>query len=137
MFFAGWSCTILFVPFTADKIGRRWIFCLSMLITVATMTTMYLSYSINLTISMMFLTGMATSGRTTVGYVFANEFLTPKWQVVFGTVFNFIDGTTGLIITLYFDLNAKHYFYISVIGLVASTFSFLGTLLIMNESPLW
>jgi MFS family permease len=79
MFFAGWVTTILFVPFAADKIGRRWIFFVSVLVTCGTLSTLYLSGNVNLTISMMFISGMATSGRTTVGYVYANEFLTPKW----------------------------------------------------------
>lgn len=79
MFFAGWVSTILFIPLASDKIGRKWIFFLSVFITCGTLMTMYLSHNINLTISMMFVSGMATSGRTMVGYVFANEFLTPKW----------------------------------------------------------
>lgn len=77
MFFTGWSTTILFIPFASDKIGRRWIFFWSILATFLSIIGLFLSTSIELTIVLMFVAGMATSGRMTVGYVFANEFLTP------------------------------------------------------------
>jgi len=79
MFFAGWSTTVLILPFMADKIGRRWIFFGSIFFTCLSMIGLYFSKSINLTIGIMFIAGMATSGRTTVGYVLAAEFLTPYW----------------------------------------------------------
>ncbi len=137
MFFAGWSSTILFIPFFSDKIGRRWIFFGAMFMTLSCMIGMYSSHSINFTISLMFIAGMATSGRTTVGYVLANEFLAPKWQVVFGTIFNFIDGCTGLILTLYFDFISKYYFWMSSVGSVFAALSVVGMLFLAFESPLW
>ena len=103
MFFTGWSCTILFIPFASDKIGRRWIFISSVLFVGIFMTGLFLSHNLNITISFMVFEGALTSGRTMVGYVFINEFLTPAWQVVLGTAFNFIDGTTYLWMTFYFD----------------------------------
>jgi len=103
MFFAGWSCTVLFIPFASDKIGRRWIFLISIFFVGVGMVGLYLSNNVNLTISLMFFEGALTSGRTMVGYVYINEFLTPAWQVVLGTAFNFVDGTTYLWETFYFD----------------------------------
>jgi len=86
---------------------------------------------------MMGVAGMATSGRSTVGYVFINEFLTPNWQVAFGTAFNFVDGLTGLIITLYFDFVSKYYIYIASVGLILTGISIVTVFLFSNESPLW
>ena len=103
MFFAGWASTILFIPFASDKIGRRWIFLISIALVATIMAGLLFSHNLNLTISFMFLEGALTSGRTMVGYVYINEFLTPYWQVVFGTAFNFIDGSTYLWMTFYFD----------------------------------
>lgn len=85
----------------------------------------------------MFFAGMATSGRTSVGYIFANEFFTPKWQVIFGSAFCFLDGSTGLIIALYFDFINKHYRYIVLVGFTTTSISIICTFLFVCESPLW
>lgn len=137
MFFAGWSTTVLFIPFLSDKIGRRWIFFISIVLVAGAMAGLLFSSNLNLTISLMFLEGALTSGRTMVGYVYINEFLTPSWQVVFGTAFNFIDGTTYLWMTLYFDFINRHYWYFSIIGLVFTCVGTVCTYFYMPESPLW
>lgn len=137
MYFTGWSITILFVPFAADKFGRKWIFTLSMVATSVCMVLLYVSRSLEVTIAIMFVAGMATSGRVTVGYVFAAEFLTPKWQVVFGTAFNLLDGASYLITTAYFDFVSDHYFWCGIIGAIMGFLSVIGCIIFMTESPLW
>lgn len=137
MYFAGWSLTILIIPLVADKIGRKWIFFVCTALTAVAMGVMYLSKDIVVTISMMFLAGACNSGRVMVAFIYASEFFTPKWQVVFGTFFNFFDCSTGLIITLYFDFIDKHYLYISSVGFVMTCASIVLTLVFMVESPLW
>jgi len=54
MFFAGWSSTVLFIPFASDKIGRRWIFLFSMILVAILMAGLLFSTSIDLTIALMF-----------------------------------------------------------------------------------
>ena len=137
MFFAGWSTTVLFIPFASDKVGRRWIFTVAIFFVGVIMSGLFLSNNINLTIAFMFFEGALTSGRTMVGYVYINEFLTPSWQVVYGTAFNFIDGTTYLWMTFYFDFINQHYFYFSIVGCVFTFVGLIGALIYMPESPLW
>lgn len=137
MYFVGWSTTILFVPLFADKVGRKWIFFFSVLLTGGALTGMYLSNSVIFTIALMFVAGACNSGRVMVGFVFASEFFMPKWQVIFGTAFNFIDCSTGLLITLYFDFINKHYIYITMIGYVMTCISIVLCLAWIVESPLW
>ena len=79
LYFAGWSCTILFIPLLADKIGRRWIFFCSVFVTSMACLGLYLSHNLNFTIALMFIVGMANSGRVMVGFLYASEFMTPKW----------------------------------------------------------
>lgn len=79
MFFAGWATTVLFIPFASDKVGRRWIFLISIFFVGLIMAGLLFSTNINLTIAFMFFEGALTSGRTMVGYVYINEFLTPYW----------------------------------------------------------
>jgi MFS family permease len=137
LYFAGWSSTILFLPWLADKIGRRWIFFFSVLVTSFACLGLYLSQNLNFTISLMFIVGMANSGRVMVGFLFASEFMTPKWQVIYGTAFIFIDCATGMIIILYFDFVNKHYIYIAAVAGVSCSLSTLLVLTYSDESPLW
>ena len=85
----------------------------------------------------MFIVGMANSGRVMVGFLFASEFMTPKWQVIYGTAFIFIDCATGMIIILYFDFVNKHYIYIAAVAGVSCSLSTLLVLTYSDESPLW
>jgi MFS family permease len=133
----GWSSSVLFIPFASDKIGRRWLFAATMMCTAGSMIGLYLSTNINLSIFFMFLTGMSTSGRTTVGYVLATEYFTPKYQVFFGTLFNFADGTTSLILTTYYAFISKHYLYCSMIGCCYAIICVIGMIFFAKESPLW
>ena len=90
-----------------------------------------------MTIAMNFIAGAMNSGRVMVGFVFASEFFTPKWQIVFGTAFNFIDCTTGLLITLYFDYINNHYIYVVCVGLAMTAVSSVLSFVWLVESPLW
>jgi|LauGreDrversion4_2_1035121.scaffolds.fasta_scaffold295064_1 hypothetical protein len=65
------------------------------------------------------------------------EFLTPKWNVVMGTVFNVIDGITYLLLTIYFGFIDKHYRYIVTVGLLYSVICIVGVIIFVPESPLW
>ena len=85
----------------------------------------------------MFIVGMANSGRVMVGFLYASEFMTPKWQVIFGTGFGFIECATGMIIILYFDFVNKHYMYIAGVAGVACSISWILVLTFADESPLW
>lgn len=86
---------------------------------------------------MNFIAGAANSGRLTVGFVYANEFLTPYWQVIFGTIYGFFDGFDTMIIVLYFDFNAKYYVYIASVCMVLGFISVFSSIFVLNESPLW
>jgi len=136
-YFIGWCCTILIVPWIADKIGRRWVYCAGMFITLCTTFTMFVTKSLSVVIAMNFLAGAANSGRLTVGFVYANEFLTPYWQMVFGTIYGFFDGFDTMIIVLYFDFVSKHYVYIASMCLILGSISVFSSLFVLNESPLW
>lgn len=137
MYFAGWALTILIIPYLADKYGRKWFFTVSAMVTAAVMVVLYVSRSLGLSISMMFVAGMANSGRLMVGFVYANEFLVPKWQIIFGTAFHCIDNSTSVISTAYFDFIDKHYLYLSVFGFAATCFCCVMMVVYMPESPLW
>lgn len=85
----------------------------------------------------MFISGMASSGRTTTGFVYASEFFAPRWRVWFGTAFLSTTALTGFLICVYFDYIDKHYIYIATIGMLTTTVSFILCAIYVEESPLW
>jgi MFS family permease len=137
-YFGGWASTILFIPLLADRHGRKQIFFWSLVVSVMVMFIMvFMSNNFYLTVGLMFIAGMATSGRTTTGFIYAGEFLAPKWRIVFGVAFLFINGLTSLLITIYFDFINKHYIYITCVGMSTSVIGATATQIYAVESPLW
>lgn len=75
------------------------------------MIVMAVSKSIYLTIVMMFICGLANSGRELVGYIYGSEFLSEKWRVIYGTMMMVIDGLSISISAIYFDYISKRAIY--------------------------
>ena len=102
MFFAGWASTLLVLTCLADRYGRQriWLACIS--VTALAMIGMYASRSVDLTIALQFVVGAASSGRCQVGFVFANEFLPPKWRLVYSISLSIADGAIAIWLTTYF-----------------------------------
>lgn len=86
---------------------------------------------------MIFMIGIVTSGRILVGYVYASEFLTKKWRIVFGTMNVLIDGSSQMWGALYFSSIDKHAVYFECIGVVLIIISLMGHLFFIPESPIW
>lgn len=98
---------------------------------------MFVTSSLSTVIAMNFIAGAANSGRLSVGFIYANEFLTPYWQVIFGTTYGFFDGFDTMIIVLYFDFFSKHYVWIASVCFWLGCISIFGSIFIIEESPLW
>ena len=137
MYFVGWAATVLIIPTLADKTGRKWWFVSNVIICGLTMVGFMLSKSLTFTIVLMFIAGAMNSGRVMVGFVFGQEFLTPKWAVIFGTAFHFIDNSTAVISSAYFDFISDQYIFISSVGVLLAVISSLIVLTFAPESPLW
>lgn len=134
--FIGWTLTTLILPPIADKIGRKWITFGSILTLSICLTALLFSRSLSFTIALMFVCGMCSAGRATVGFVYGNEFLTKYWRNVFSTLFVFIDGFSVIMSGIYFDFISKYYFWWSMFGPILGFLSLVG-LLYLPESPLW
>jgi len=137
MYFAGWAFTVIWVPLLADKVGRKWWFTGSVIIVFFTMVGFILSPSLLISIILMFVAGAMNSGRVMVGFVYGQEFLVPYWQVIFGTAFHFIDNSTCLITSFYFDFINNHYSYICFVGVFFALVCSVVMVVFIPESPLW
>jgi MFS family permease len=137
-FFGGWASTILFIPRWADMYGRKWVFITSLVVSMLMMVMLiYVSDNINETIIYMFIAGMATSGRTTTGVIYCQEFFAPRWRIWFGTSFIATTACTGFFLCLYFEYWSKQYMYCASVGIVTTTISFVLCAIYVEESPLW
>jgi hypothetical protein len=54
-----------------------------------------------------------------------------------GSIWNVVDGLTGLFITIYFGYIDKHYFWISMVGFWFSFICVIGVISFVTESPVW
>lgn len=137
-FFTGWASTILIIPKLAEKYGRKYVFIGSLMVTMVMMLCLiFISRNINETIAYMFIAGMASSGRTTTGFVYCSEFLAPKWRVWWGTTFICTTALSGWFICCWFDYINKHYIYVASIGIITTTIGFIFAAIYVEESPLW
>jgi MFS family permease len=134
--FVGWTLTTLILPPLADKIGRKWITFGSILLLSTCLAFLLFSRKLWLTITLMFICGMCSAGRASVGFVYGNEFLTPFWRNVFSTLFVFIDGFSVIMAGIYFSSISQHYAYFSMLGPFLGFISCFG-LVYLPESPLW
>lgn len=136
-YFIGWTATTLIIPPLADKIGRKWIYRICMVIQTLTMFGVVFSKSMDMTIGLITLIGIVTSGRILVGYVYASEFLTNKWRVIFGTLNLVVDGTSTIWSAIYYDFVSKHSIYFELIGCGLAIICTLLAFLFIPESPIW
>ena len=137
MFFVGWACTTLILPPMADKYGRKWIFRISILITVTAMFFMQFSKSLQTTYFLMFTCGAVTAGKISVGFVYGSEFYPEKFRSLFGTVFLGVDAFTVCLSAFFFgnlSRNANQFLAFGVFwGIVGLVIHWQY----VCESPLW
>lgn len=96
-----------------------------------------ISKNIDLTICLIFYCGLATSGRILVGFVYASEFLTGRWRILYGTLNIALDGMTTLWAAIYFDWISKRAIYFESFGIILGILSITGHFLFIPESPFW
>lgn len=138
MFFAGWASTVLILPLLADKFGRKWIvFPCTVLMAIVMILMTFVSHSIDFTISLVFMAGMATSGTISAGYCYAQEFFTPKYKILYGFSYNSLEGIIYIFQTIYFAYLFKQSLYISSFGCVMAVISVIALFFYVPESPLW
>lgn len=136
-YFIGWTATCLIIPPLADRIGRKYVYRVALTLNIFAMIGLVLSRSLNLTIGIITFIGVITAGRILVGYVYACDFLTPKWRILYGTLNITIDGTTTLWAALYFDFVSKRAIYFECFGILLAIMALVLHCILVPESPFW
>lgn len=88
----------------------------------------FLSNSLNLTLGLVFVMGLATSGTTTVGFVYGQEFFSTRWKIIYGTSFLVLESLIVILLACYFDFISNNYIYITGLGIGLEVFATIMTL---------
>lgn len=130
----GWSLGCLFIPRLADLKGRRSIFLIASLVSIPIYIAIILTRSLNFTLALNFLLGLTNPGKISIGYVYLLELIPAAWQTYAGTAFLIADGTTTVLVALYFRYISKDWLWFQVFFFSLMTLATLACFLV-PESP--
>ncbi|CDW82353.1 solute carrier family member 5 [Stylonychia lemnae] len=134
MYFAGWTVSCIFVPRLSDLYGRKWPVLISSIASVAIYTGLILSRNINLSIALFFLLGLGCTGKSSTLYVYMLELVPSNRQTYVGTYMLFADGSTMILLSLYFRFISNDWFWFQLYGVIATGVS-TAACFIIPESP--
>lgn len=134
MYFAGWTVSCAIAPRLADIYGRRIVLLISSGLAVPFYVGLILSLNLNLSIVLFFFFGLTQAGKSSNSYVYLMELIPLKYHTLVGTFMNFGDGSTLIIMSLYFRFISKSWLYYQVFAVTGSFFGFVAVLF-MRESP--
>ena len=134
LFFIGVVLSSLIFPPLADKVGRRPIALIGVLMQALASVGLLFSTSLYFTYAMIFIMGMAMAPRFFVGYVFAMEFLPQKSTSMATSITLGVDGLVLMWSSLWFMMIDNHWETLYGCAVVATWFTILITYC-MPESP--
>lgn len=102
MQFVGWEISAAIVPRLADIHGRKPIFLFSMCVQLAALIGVYISRSVNVTIGLIFIFGMGGVGRSSISYLYMQEFLPQNKQTLVGTILQLNNGFVAVYTVIYY-----------------------------------
>ncbi len=105
--FIGWTIAAFILPRAADIVGRRPVFCISIIIQTIAFVGLLLSKNIYLTYFFMFSMGIACVGRSAICFLYLMELLPKGQQVLVGTILQVNNSVVGVLGCLYFWLMSK------------------------------
>eukprot|EP00347_Sterkiella_histriomuscorum_P020221 403338627 len=134
MYFAGWTISCAICPRLADLFGRKKIAIISIGVSICCYVGLIFSSNITLSIVLFFFFGLSSAGKSSNGYIYMMELIPQKNQTLIGTLMNFADGSTMIIMSLYFRFISKNWMYYQICGLFATFIAFIACFFI-PESP--
>ncbi|CDW81098.1 solute carrier family member 5 [Stylonychia lemnae] len=117
-----------------DIWGRATTYRFSMTLSILSNLLMVISYDLYLLYASLFLFGIASAGRSSVGHIWLMEHLPSDSQVYYATISRFLEATAPIITSFVFeygDIDWRHIYYCT---LGVSFFCLLGSFFI-PESP--
>ena len=134
MYPLGWSFSCIVVPRLGDLYGRRRPYLISAGIAVVCYLGLLFSHSLDFTMVLFFILGLCTPGKSNINYVYTLELVPAKWQTYTGTAMICADGSSLILVSLYFRYISKEWLGFQVFTFCFSTLCYIGTLF-APESP--
>jgi MFS transporter, SP family, sugar:H+ symporter len=134
MQFVGWALSACITPRLADIYGRKPIFLASMLLQLASLIGIYISRSVAVTTGLIFFFGMGGVGRSSISYLYMQEFLPQNRQTLVGTVLQLNNGFVAVYTVIYYWFISKQWLYINIFAGFLTALSMVGVFF-LPESP--
>lgn len=141
-FFAGFAAGAAFLPNLSDKYGRKWYYIGSLVlqfVSVLVCCVLPGDYRacVYVIIFMFFLHGVAHSITTVAGFSMMCDVCNENIIGLVGSLFNCMDGSTYIFLTVYFRYISKNWLYPQIVGLVLTVIPAVAVSLLIPESPKW
>lgn len=134
MYLFGWGLACLIVPRLGDLYGRKIPYLISSGVSILVILGLIASTNINLTMALFFLLGVCTPGKSNIGYVYLLELVPTSWQTYVGTELLIADGSTMIILSIYFRFVSKDWLWFQVFAVSLFTLCYVFCFFI-PESP--
>jgi putative MFS transporter len=124
----------IFIPRLGDIYGRKKPFYISLLCACFIQLGCIISTNLILTIAFFFLLGLTQAGKFSMAHVYLQELMPVSYRTAAGTLAQFADAATIVILALYFRFVSKDWLPFQVLGL-AMTFISAVALALVPDSP--
>lgn len=132
--FVGWAISAVITPRLADIYGRKIIFLASMAIQLIAIILILFSRNWVFTAVLMFVFGTGGVGRSSISYLYMQEFLPSNRQTLVGTILQLNNGFVAIYTVIYYWFISKNWIYINAFGGFLTILSAVGVWF-LPESP--
>ena len=126
-----------FVPPLADAYGRKWVFCLTLVVSIIAQFGLLVATSVTALYVLIFLLGTTFAGRIVVGLAYTIEFLTPKWHanIIYGLLLT--QCVSIVLFTAWYQFVDRSWITLHAILLAMAAGSLAYFIVVVPESPKW
>ena len=136
-FFIGWTLFAVAIPRLADIYGRKMIFVGSLIMQAPTIYALILSSSVKLTTALLFVMGVLSAGRMSVGFLYIQEMVPAPSRAITGTLAITFDCMTMIWATIYFMYISHYTIYWEYYAVFQNVAAVCLIMMHVPESPKW
>jgi len=134
MQFVGWAISAAITPRLSDFYGRRIVFLCSMFVQLISLIAIYISRDVYVTIGLIFFFGMGGVGRSSICYLYMQEFLPSDKATLVGTILQLNNGMVAIYTVIYYWFISSQWIPLQVFGGFLTVVSMVGVYF-LPESP--
>lgn len=134
-FFIGILLAMMIVPKASDLWGRKYLFVLTMTVSLTAQVGLIRSDSLNSSVIYMIMIGSTFPGKNVVGLNYMLEFVPENHHTKYVTFGMILDCLTLYGMSYGFQKYNRNWLWTQVLGLAGTSFALLVSALLMPESP--